>query len=495
MIRNYLSDHCIYALRMIEVQPRWIRSTWIALGLSIPLSIRIYFPFIGTEVIFPAEPLLAFLFLLFCWQLAFQRPMISSLMDSWKEPVIFLSICWILVHIVSAAFSSLKMVSLKSTLVQIIYIGVLVLLPVTAGVTGRENTRLAMRWHDRVFLLVVVFSLTTQSVVGFDRMGANFSSFPFYMDHTIFGAALTFVLFRYLTKTWGEFHSGSSASRKWVLLTISILLLITLVVNHGRAAWLAVLVALGIAAAFRSGATFRGVLMSAAIVIPVLIAFHAPMLALLRSNQVASQAHGTGLRGTAMSIWNVTTDTSNRERITRWTSAWLMFRDHPITGTGPGTYQYFHHSMLTPAELERSSSDRLIPDEEIIPAWKAGDVLLVRNNAESSPSNGGTAHSEYLLALSERGILGALWWLVAGVVILKFTNRVFARDQKRSRSKEVYFAAFALIAYLVHAGVNNFLDDVKVALPFWIALGWLWSDPRNAEISHTIKTHSRPPLQ
>ncbi|MDQ3100431.1 MAG: O-antigen ligase family protein [Bacteroidota bacterium] len=454
-----------------------IKYLWIALGICVPLSVKVYFPTVGLEMIFPAEPLIGLLFLIYIAHILKKGSRAYRQQFRWKDPLILLSSCWLLIYLISTIFSSMTLVSLKSFIVQVVYISVLVFMPLSLGPTGRSLTALAMGWHDRIFLVVILFTLTAQSVLGFDRVGANFSSFPFYMDHTIFGAALTFVLFRTLTRTWTEFQQGRSLSRRAALLLVLFSVFITLILVHGRAAWLAVIITLLLSISFRFGLTLRTSLIGAGAACLLIFLFKVPLHRILRNNQVASQAHDTGLRETALSIWNITTDASNRERLIRWKSAWRMFVDRPLVGKGPGTYQFLHLEGLTPAENKELKNPRLITDDEMIPAWKAGDLLLVRNNAERSPSNGGTAHSEYLLALSEHGILGGLWWMAAGLMILYKSSILLGKVRSQLLWEGRYFAALALTGYLVHAAVNNFLDDVKVGMLFWIALGWLLHQP------------------
>ena len=40
------------------------------------------------------------------------------------------------------------------------------------------------------------------------------------------------------------------------------------------------------------------------------------------------------------SISNITTDDSNTERLNRWSSAISMFKERPVFGWGPGTFQF-----------------------------------------------------------------------------------------------------------------------------------------------------------
>ena len=121
------------------------------------------------------------------------------------------------------------------------------------------------------------------------------------------------------------------------------------------------------------------------------------------------------------SISNVTTDDSNLERLNRWASAIRMFRDRPMLGFGPGTYQFEYAPYQRYSEKTRISTN-------------AGDR--------------GNAHSEYIGPLSESGVLGMVWV----ICILVFVIRTGMRVYRRSDSKEI-----KMISLLGFIGLDNLL--------------------------------------
>ena len=74
------------------------------------------------------------------------------------------------------------------------------------------------------------------------------------------------------------------------------------------------------------------------------------------------------------SLSNITTDASNMERINRWKCALKMFKEKPILGWGPSTYQFNY-----------------------APYQISSDKTIISTNF----GDGGNAHSEYLGILSE----------------------------------------------------------------------------------------------
>ena len=140
------------------------------------------------------------------------------------------------------------------------------------------------------------------------------------------------------------------------------------------------------------------------------------------------------------SISNITTDASNMERINRWKSALRMFRERPLLGWGPGTYQFGY----APFQMA---------DEKTIISTTYGE--------------GGNAHSEYLGSLAESGIPGMLLYLT--LLLLVFFKAIKAYYNARdSWSRMVILAMMAgLMTYVVHGALNNFLDTDKISALFW----------------------------
>jgi O-antigen ligase len=57
------------------------------------------------------------------------------------------------------------------------------------------------------------------------------------------------------------------------------------------------------------------------------------------------------------SVVNIQTDASNLERINRWSCAIRMFKDRPLIGFGPGTYQFVYGQYQITPEMTRISTN------------------------------------------------------------------------------------------------------------------------------------------
>ena len=152
------------------------------------------------------------------------------------------------------------------------------------------------------------------------------------------------------------------------------------------------------------------------------------------------------------SLSNITTDASNMERINRWKCALKMFKEKPILGWGPSTYQFNY----APYQI---SSDKTI--------------------ISTNYGDGGNAHSEYLGVLSESGIIGLLTLFLLLICvffkIIKLYYNCLDNDIKR-----LLLALFiSLLSYFIHSLFNNFLDMDKASIAVWASLAIIVSIEQN----------------
>jgi O-antigen ligase len=138
------------------------------------------------------------------------------------------------------------------------------------------------------------------------------------------------------------------------------------------------------------------------------------------------------------SIYNISTDASNTERINRWHSALRMFNERPVFGWGPNTYMFEYSSFQLSNEMT---------------------IISVRGGTQ------GNAHSEYIGPLAEEGVLG-----MVSAISLIFISLVKAMQLiYKGRDNRIRLMAMAcilgLITYFVHGLINDYLDQDKAAVP------------------------------
>jgi O-antigen ligase len=140
------------------------------------------------------------------------------------------------------------------------------------------------------------------------------------------------------------------------------------------------------------------------------------------------------------SISNISTDASNLERLNRWSSAMRMWKEKPIFGWGPGTYQFNY-----------------------APFQKADERTIISTNAGTM----GNAHSEYIGPLSEEGIFGMLAMILILITVIYRSTVLYSTSTNREIKLLTLGILLGLITYFSHGVLNNFLDTDKLAVPFW----------------------------
>ena len=164
--------------------------------------------------------------------------------------------------------------------------------------------------------------------------------------------------------------------------------------------------------------------------------FTVPGLATDKNKQGTSQ----NFMEHVQSMSNISTDASNLERLNRWASAIRMFKDRPVFGFGPGTYQF-----------------------EYAPYQSSEEKTLISTNA----GDRGNAHSEYIGPLSEEGLLGTILVICVFIYSIVVAMRVYRRSDDKDVKMLTLATMLGLLTYYFHGLMNNFLDSDKASVPVW----------------------------
>jgi len=129
---------------------------------------------------------------------------------------------------------------------------------------------------------------------------------------------------------------------------------------------------------------------------------------------------------------------SMEARLVYWQAALQIVRQHPVLGTGPGTFGVAYKQILPP-------------------------------NAELAM----LAHNDYLEQASDSGIIGFLAFtgLIVGSILYLYRYRL----QKVGQYNVVIFAVWlGLLGLFLHSGMEFNLYYPALAWPAFFLLGWLW---------------------
>ena len=397
--------------------------------LSIPLHEII--PGFSFDMYLPTEPLLFGLLIVFLLKVLHERNFDNDILQHPVSLAIYLNLFWILLTVLT---SSMPVVSFKFLLSRLWFVVGLYFLTAKIFKEGKNLEKYV--WLYAIPLVAVIFYATYRHLgYGlYDKQASHFVVSPFYNDHTSYGAVLAmYVPFLAIF----SFNSFFTVKQKLFSLAIFGVLLLGFVLSYSRAAWLSMVIAIGVVIILKLKIRFKPVLITIISIVAFVLLFQNQILMQLESNSTESSAN---LTEHITSMSNISSDASNLERINRWSCAIRMFKDRPVFGYGPGTYMF----QYAPYQLNK-------------------DRTIISTNS----ADGGNAHSEYLGPLSESGVLGLITFLIIiGTVIYTGVHTYTRLNNARLKSM-VLGALIGLITYYIHGFLNNFLDTDKLSVPFW----------------------------
>ena len=398
-----------------------------------PLSLQLSYltGITGTDLSVPTEPVLALLLFITLFKLLVTREFPRRLL---RHPVTVLIGLYLVWTLFTALTSTMPGVSLKTLAYRMWFTAGFYLLAAQLASDERFGYRYVKAYSAGLAIVVIFFIARVQGTGFLNQQFAHSACYPFFKDHTSFGASMAFLmppLVIMLFRKGGRPGSG-------ILLSVPVILFFAgFILSYSRAAWVSLIVAVLLALILWIRMPVRLLWVAAA---AFLLAGVLSAGWIWQRMDSTTEDSSTDLGQHLRSSSNISTDQSNLERINRWKCALRMFGEKPLTGWGPGTYQFKYGPFQKSSEVTSISTD-------------FGDA--------------GNAHSEYLGALSESGLPGALLYLLITVMAVITGIKVWYREK---RDKTGYFALAllaGLITYAVHGMMNSFLDSDKIAALWW----------------------------
>lgn len=384
----------------------------------------------GMDLSLPVEPLMMIFSLIFLVRAVLERPFGRGF---FKHPVTIAVLVMLGWMIVTSALSQLPLVSFKHTAAQMWFI-----VPFYFGgcYVFRNRNRIGQFFWAYAIGLIAIILLSTMKTIGHlhDLPTLHHAMRPFYNDHTAYGCVIALMLPAAFYFIFSRDSHGWN--RLWWAVLFGVMAL-GLYLSFSRAAWISLVAAVGVFFAVKMGMKVKWMMVVFALGVGLFFTYQGDLLYRMGKNNVDSSAD---LGNQVKSISNISTDASNLERLNRWASALRMWEEHPVTGTGAGTYQFLYASYQRSYQLSTISTN-------------AGDL--------------GNAHSEYIGPLTEQGVPGVA--IVVSLFLLTFTTGVKVyRKAKDPVTRHLALAfTLSLLTYYVHGCFNNFLDTDKLAVPFW----------------------------
>ena len=411
------------------------RRDLLLLGLvaTVPLSLNLeQLEIGGVGLYLPTEPIL-FGLLLLC--LLDRLRGIGMDVDIERHPIsrwLQVMFLWL---IVTTLLSWDPIVSLKFTIARAWFVvGFFFLL--APMLRQRERQEHFVLLYLLPLLAVIIYTVVRHAGYGFEKQAGHWVMDPFFKDHTSYGAVLAmfwFPLLALLIKPNRQAIGKLGLGVAFVVLTLGLILSFT------RAAWVSLVAAAALGLLMRLGVKLRTLIVAAALAAALLLLSWDQLLISLERND---QDSSDDLTEHVESISNVSSDASNLERINRWSCALSLWSERPLTGWGPGTYQFVY------APHQRSEHR----------------TIISTNNADR-----GNAHSEYLGPLAEQGIPGTLIILSILLATCNMGFRTYRalRERDRWRAYWAMSVYLGVMTYVIHGVLNNYLDTDKASAPFW----------------------------
>ena len=424
-----------YLVVLFNLQVAFVKT----LAFLLPFSIEL--PFIDNSMIFiPTEPLIAILaFVIFFEFIIHPIQFISRIYKEllWAIPLV-------LAFVVSIPFSGNLGISLKFSLVNLIYILVFYLYFIKLFTTDPKLFFTLIVVYGLGFFLVTLWAIYQYWEFDWNPVVVRGIFRPFYKDHTIYSAVAAL-----LGGFWFVYSIMSQGRTKLLSIGLCIFFFICVVLSKSRAGFLSILFSISIFIILWLRIRFLYLVITLAIISSVGFIFKRDIVTRMKNITQISSYSQAGIIDRTISSANIYTDVSNIERLNRWSAALRMFKEKPLTGFGSGTFQFVY-----------------IPYQD----KRLENRLTVKNPWDIPENSGGTAHSEYLLAISEMGILGLIGWVA---LVVRWIFIVFTVSYGSALRRNILIAFVALSTYLFHGIFNNFLNTDKVAFLFWATAAWL----------------------
>ena len=398
--------------------------------LSIPLDQLVSgLPF---NMNLPTEPLLFGIIFVYIFSLLLGKKIGR---DITRHPVAIIIYFYLIWMTVTSATSTLPLVSFKYLLSRIWFIVPFFFLLIYLFRENQSSIEKFIWIFVLAFVPVILYTITRHLGYGlYNDNAAHWVMNPFFKDHTSYGAVLAMYIPFLLGFSFSDWIEKKY--RIWVW-GVTALFLAAEVLSYTRAAWLSLFFAAGIWVVIKLKIKFKTMVIMLISFLLIVFTFQQQILQELERN---SQDSSANLLNHFTSMTNISTDASNLERINRWHCAIEMFKEHPLFGWGPGTY------AMNYAPYQLTSQRTII---------------------STNTGDGGNAHSEYLGALSESGVLGMASLVAIIIAVMIIGIRAYSATADKRLKTLILSAIIGLITYYFHGSMNNFLDMDKASIPFW----------------------------
>lgn len=417
------------------------------IAFATPFAITLNDKSTGPALSIPTEPLLFGILLLFVFKFILEGGFDKRVLYHPVSIAIYLVIGWMCVTTLTSTF---PVVSIKHIISQLWFIVPFYFLG-TQLFLKKNNIKRFIWLYLFSLIVIVIYTLVRHGQNDWSQKAAHWVMIPFYNDHTAYAAVLALfippVLYLWFDSTNDLRQRTFSSIAFWILI-------VGTVMSYTRAAWLSLVLAFVIYLVYFFRIKFTHVLVLGVAGLAFFFTVKDDLFMKLEKNR---QDSATDFNKHIQSISNISTDASNLERLNRWNSAFRMWKQRPLMGWGPGTYQFNY-----------------------APFQKSSEMTIISTNA----GNMGNAHSEFIGPLAEEGVLGMVFMIVLVIVVIYTGTMIYSKAKNKQTRNFALAILLGLITYFIHGTLNNFLDTDKLAIPVWGLIGALVA----LDLYHSEKT-------
>ena len=404
---------------------------------AIPISTGIILPGTGMNISFPSE-LLSVALALFVSIQILRNKLEANLLYHPLTILLLIDLGWIGI---STLFSTSFDISVKRMMMKCVFFLVFYLLVGSFAFKDKSKVLMLFLIYGLGLIPVMYLTFVKHMSYDFDLRTVSEICAPYFNEHTIYAACLAFLIPIVLIVLWNSKIFKLSLFLKLLFGATFLFLISQEILALSRAALISLLAAFSFYLFLKTNWKTHVLFGLMAVLLTVGVIYKNQIFENIARTEAVS--NDGNLSNHISSVTNVKTDASNLERINRWICAIEMFKEKPLTGYGPGTYQ-FEYGQFQTTEFK---------------------TYISTNHGDR-----GNAHSEYLTYLSETGLPGFLIY----IVLVFYTIHIGVQNYHRTRDKREKVTLLAillgLITFFVHGLVNAFIDQDKMAFLVYAAM-------------------------
>ena len=432
-----------YGLPMLYLLPAGLLVGWLAvvdfrkvffllLG-CIPISVEANLPGgFGTDL--PSEPLMWLLTVVgLLWFLQNARRVDARFLRHPITLALLAHLAWMTVCVVTSqnVFVSLKFLAAKGWYVAVFFF-------LAGRMLHEERDFKQLLWWFFVPLVFAVGNvLVRHASIGFSFEEVAYAMGPFFRNHVMYACLLAV----FLPFVWyGTYWYRRYSLLWWCLVLGILLLLIGINFAYTRAAYVALVAAIGLRWCIRQR-ILQFALIGLALVFALFVGFVGSRDNWLLFAPDFERAISHKRFENLLEATTKLEDISTMERVYRWVAASYMIHERPLMGIGPGNF-YFFYQKYTVSSFKTYVSD--------------------------NPEHSGI-HNYYLMTTVEQGLPGLLFFLIFCVVTMIQGQRIYHRTPDPGRRRMLLAAVLCFILIDLLMLMNDFVETDKIGSLFFLS--------------------------